>query len=203
MAIKVVGLTGGIGSGKSAAADRFAELGVPVIDTDRIAHELTGPQGAAMPALVAEFGAGAMRADGALDRAWMRERVFADADSRQRLEGVLHPMIRQESIARLAAAHGAYSVLVVPLLFESGHYLPLLARTLLVDCDEAIQIERVMQRNGLDEVAVRAIMAAQCSRAQRRAQADDIICNNDSLAALRLQVDAKHDYYLASLADRP
>ena len=201
MAIKVVGLTGGIGSGKSAAADRFAELGVPVIDTDRIAHELTGPQGAAMPALVAEFGAGAMRADGALDRAWMRERVFADADSRQRLEGVLHPMIRQESIARLAA-HGAYSVLVVPLLFESGHYLPLLARTLLVDCDEAIQIERVMQRNGLDEVAVRAIMAAQCSRAAR-AQADDIICNNDSLAALRLQVDAKHDYYLASLADRP
>ena len=202
MAIKVVGLTGGIGSGKSAAADRFAELGVSVIDTDSIAHELTGPHGAAMPALVAEFGPDAMRADGALDRAWMRERVFADAGSRHRLEGVLHPMIRQHSIARIAMADGVYCVLVVPLLFETGHYLPLLARTLLVDCEEATQIARVMQRNGLDEAAVRAVMAAQCSREQRRERADDIICNNDSLAALRLQVDAKHDYYLASLADR-
>lgn len=202
MAIKVVGLTGGIGSGKSAAADRFAELGVSVIDTDSIAHELTGPHGAAMPALVAEFGPDAMRADGALDRAWMRERVFADAGSRHRLEGVLHPMIRQQSIARIAMADGVYCVLVVPLLFETGHYLPLLARTLLVDCEEATQIARVMQRNGLDEAAVRAVMAAQCSREQRRERADDIICNNDSLAALRLQVDAKHDYYLASLADR-
>lgn len=202
MAIKVVGLTGGIGSGKSAAADRFAELGVPVVDTDAIAHELTGPHGAAMPALAAAFGAGAVRADGALDRGWMRERVFADAGSRQRLESVLHPLIRQQSEARVAEARGPYCVLVVPLLFETGHYLPMLARTLLVDCEESAQLERVMRRNGMDENAVRAIMAAQCSRVQRRERADDIICNNDSLAALRLQVDAKHDYYLASLADR-
>ncbi|WP_275888057.1 dephospho-CoA kinase [Chromobacterium haemolyticum] len=120
MPIKVVGLTGGIGSGKSAAADRFAELGVPVIDTDAIAHELTGPCGAAMPALVAEFGAEAVRADGGLDRGWMRERVFADAVSRQRLESVLHPLIRRQSEAGVALRAGRIACWWCPYCSKPG-----------------------------------------------------------------------------------
>ncbi|MPQ72143.1 dephospho-CoA kinase, partial [Pseudomonas sp. MWU12-2323] len=120
MAIPVIGLTGGIGSGKSAAAERFSELGVPVIDTDQIAHALTGPGGAAMAEIGREFGPEAVAADGALNRAAMRERVFADPDCKRRLEAILHPAIYDESVRRLEAARGDYAVLVVPLLFESG-----------------------------------------------------------------------------------
>ncbi|AXE34558.1 dephospho-CoA kinase [Chromobacterium phragmitis] len=199
MAIPVVGLTGGIGSGKSAAADRFAELGVPVVDTDRIAHQLTASGGAAMDEIVQAFGAGAAAADGSLDRAAMRARVFAAPEERKRLEAILHPAIYQESARQLALADGDYALLVVPLLFESGRYLPLLARTLAVDCGEDAQIERVMRRSGLSADAVRAIMAAQVSREERRRRADDVIDNSGGMAELRLQVDAKHSYYLANL----
>ncbi|MEO9386179.1 dephospho-CoA kinase [Chromobacterium phragmitis] len=199
MAIPVVGLTGGIGSGKSAAADRFAELGVPVVDTDRIAHQLTAAGGAAMDEIVQAFGAGAAAADGSLDRAAMRARVFAAPEERKRLEAILHPAIYQESARQLALADGDYALLVVPLLFESGRYLPLLARTLAVDCGEDAQIERVMRRSGLSADAVRAIMAAQVSREERRRRADDVIDNSGGMAELRLQVDAKHSYYLANL----
>ncbi|MCD4499062.1 dephospho-CoA kinase [Chromobacterium vaccinii] len=199
MAIPVVGLTGGIGSGKSAAADRFAELGVPVVDTDSIAHQLTGPGGAAMAAIERAFGPSALAGDGSLDRAAMRARVFADPGERHRLEAILHPAIHAESLSRLEAAVGDYAVLVVPLLFESNRYLPLLARTLAVDCREEVQVERVMRRNGLSAEAVRAIMAAQLPREQRLSRADDVIDNSGGLAELRLQVDAKHSYYLANL----
>ncbi|MGY8625678.1 dephospho-CoA kinase [Chromobacterium violaceum] len=199
MAIPVVGLTGGIGSGKSAAADRFAELGVPVIDTDSIAHQLTGPGGAAMTEIVHVFGPGVVAGDGSLDRAAMRARVFAAPEERKRLEVILHPAIHAESVRRLQAAVGDYAVLVVPLLFESDRYAPLLARALVVDCSEEVQVERVMRRSKLSADAVRAIMAAQLPRSERLRRADDVIDNSGGLAELRLQVDAKHSYYLANL----
>ncbi|UTH72265.1 dephospho-CoA kinase [Chromobacterium sp. IIBBL 290-4] len=201
MGIPVVGLTGGIGSGKSAAAERFAELGVAVVDTDLIAHQLTGPGGAAMAAIEREFGPAALTAQGALNRPAMREKVFADPASKKRLEAILHPAIHAESLRQLESARGDYALLVVPLLFESDRYLPLLARTLVVDCSENTQLERVMRRSGLSEEAVRAIMSAQLSRTERLRRADDSIDNDGSLAELRLQVDAKHGYYLANLVN--
>ena len=201
--IPVIGLTGGIGSGKSAVADRFAAHGIPVVDTDQIAHDLTGPDGAAMPAILQAFGPGVQSANGALDRTVMRQRVFADPAVRKVLEAILHPMIRQASFEALSQSGGPYRVLVVPLLFETGHYQPWLARTLVVDCDEALQKERVMRRNGLSQEAVAAIMAAQLPRAERLARADDVIVNNGALEELMLQVDDKHHYYLANFAKTP
>ena len=191
-----VGLTGGIGCGKTTVADMFAALGASVIDTDAIAHALTAPHGAAMPALVAEFGEEFATADGALDRARMRELVFADAAARARLESILHPRIRDATAAAASIATGAYVMFVVPLLIESGQWRERVTRVLAIDCPEQVQIARVMARNGLSEPQVRAIMAAQASRAQRRAAADDIIVNDDGLDALRPQVLALHGMYL-------
>jgi len=200
MHIDVVGLTGGIGSGKTAAAEHFATLGVPVVDTDVIAHSLTAAHGAAMPAIAQAFGDAVRMADGALDRVAMRQLVFAQPALRQQLEAILHPLIRAESVRQLQQARGPYAVLVVPLLFESPDYLALVQRSLLVDCPESLQIERVMARSGLTADAVRAIMAAQLPRQQKLASADDVIDNGGSLALLQLQVEAKHQYYLANLA---
>ena len=202
----IVGLTGGIGSGKSAVAARFADLGVAVVDTDAIAHELTGAGGAAMPAIVAAFGAAVVSAAGALDRAAMRRLAFADAGVRQRLEGILHPMIRHEALARCEQAlsqHSPYVILAVPLLVESGAYRQYVRRVLVVDCDEAVQEQRVMARSSLAADEVRRIMSAQAARAERRAAADDIIDNNGDLAALIPQVEALHDRYLAASEKRP
>lgn len=194
----IVGLTGGIGSGKSAAADRFAALGAAVVDTDAIAHELTGPSGAAMPAIAQAFGSGVVRPDGALDRAAMRAIVFADPTQRHRLESILHPMIRCLSDERVqsALAGGApYAVLVVPLLVESGTYRERVHRIAVVDCSEATQVSRVMSRNGMSEPEVLRILAAQATRAERLAIADDVIDNEGDLAHLERQVavlDAKY-----------
>jgi dephospho-CoA kinase len=193
----VVGLTGGIGSGKSAAAEEFARLGATVIDTDAIAHDLTGPGGPAIPRVEALFGKDAIDASGAMDRKKMRERVFADADARKALEALLHPMIREVSDRRMAAAQGPYIVHVVPLLVESGDYRQRVHRLLVVDCPEDIQVERVRARSALDETQVRAIMASQASRDDRLAAADDILDNSGSLDALRKQVAALHRQYLA------
>ena len=193
----VVGLTGGIGSGKSVVAGLFAEHGVPVIDTDAIAHALTASGGAAMPAIVAAFGSELMRADGALDRDAMRRRAFADASVKKRLESILHPLIRGESDARCRAASDApYVVLVVPLLVESAAYRDRVGRVLVVDCDESLQVARVVARNGLPEAEVRAIMATQASRADRLAAADDVVVNESALESLRAQVDALHVRYI-------
>jgi dephospho-CoA kinase len=195
-----VGLTGGIGSGKSTVAERFAELGVPLVDTDAIAHELTAARGAAIPAIVAAFGREILNADGALDRRRMRELVFADHDAKRRLEAILHPMIRGESTARCRAASPApYVMLVVPLLIEAADYRERVDRTLVVDCDESLQIARVMAR-GLGADAVRAIMATQASRAQRLAAADDVIRNDADLAALDEQILPLHRLYLSLAA---
>lgn len=193
----VVALTGGIGSGKSAVAQRLGELGAGVVDTDLIAHALTAPGGAAMPALMAAFGPECAQVDGAMDRAAMRARVFADPAARQQLEAILHPLIRQHTERALADCPGDYLVLVVPLLVETGSYLALADRVLVVDCPEDLQKQRVRARNGLADSQIDAILASQASRAQRLAHADDVIDNSDSFAQLGLQVDAKHGYYLA------
>lgn len=193
----VVGLTGGIGCGKSAVAKLFAGYGIPCVDTDTVAHALTAPGGAAMPAIVAAFGACMQQADGAMDRAAMRALVFAEPAQRQVLEGILHPMIHAESLRQLAALSAPYCLLAVPLLFESQRYQQVISRSLLVDCSPATQIERVMARNGMAEEQVRAIIAVQMSREQRLALADDVLPNDGDLAALALLVAAKHRYYLA------
>lgn len=198
----VVGLTGGIGSGKSAAADLFAALGAGMVDTDVIARELTGPGGAAMPAIAAAFGPGVIGSDGALDRTAMRRRAFADAAARKRLEAILHPLIRAESDRRSRASPAPYVVLVVPLLVESGSYRERCDRVCVVDCSEATQVARVQARSGLTQAEVRAIMATQASREERLAAADDVIDNEGALAALAPQVEALHREYLRRAAER-
>jgi dephospho-CoA kinase len=193
----VVGLTGGIGSGKSAAADEFARLGAAVVDTDLIAHRLTGPGGAALPAIQRLFGEGFVLPSGAMDRKRMRERVFADAAARKSLESVLHPMIREESERQIAAAAGTYVVHVVPLLVESGDFRRRVDRVLVVDCPEATQIARVRARSGLSGDEALAIVQSQASRAERLAPADDVIDNGGTLEDLRRQVAALHAKYAA------
>lgn len=191
-----VGLTGGIGSGKSAVADRFAKLGVYVVDTDEIAHELTRPGGEAIAPTRAAFGAEAIAADGSLDRARMRRLVFSDAQARKRLEAILHPLIRIESARRLERARSSYAIVVIPLMVESGVDRSRTARVLVVDCPEALQVERVMRRSGLPDADVRAILASQATREQRLAEADDVIDNSGSPEALDLQVSRLHEKYL-------
>ena len=197
----VVGLTGGIGSGKSTVADLFAELGAAAVDTDVIAHELTGEHGAAMPDISAEFGPGVVLASGALNRAAMRQLVFSDALAKGRLEAILHPLIRRESEARCNAAMTApYVLLVAPLLVESDAYRRQIQRILVVDCDEETQISRVMARSGLSSDEVRAIIAAQASRADRLSVADDVVLNNVDRQALSPQIRLLHQRYLALAA---
>ncbi|MCE3603365.1 dephospho-CoA kinase [Massilia sp. P8910] len=192
-----VGLTGGIGCGKTAVSDRFAALGASIIDTDLIAHALTVPGGAAMDALLHEFGPAFVTADGALDRMRMRELVFSDPPAKARLEAILHPRIRAATAAAAAVATGAYLIYVVPLLIESGGWRERVARVLVIDCPEELQIARVMRRNAMSEAQVRAIMANQVSRAERLAAADDVLTNDGSLEALDHQIALLHAKYLA------
>ncbi len=193
----VIGLTGGIGSGKTTVANRFAALGVTLVDTDLIAHALTGPGGAAMPAIEQAFGAGVVAPDGRLDRAAMRSLAFGDPAARKRLEAILHPMIRAESERQLKAATSPYAILVVPLLVEGGRPRERAHRVLVVDCLPETQIARVIQRNGLPRDQVLAILAAQASREQRLAAADDIVDNDGPPDGLDARVLALHRHYLA------
>ncbi|MEO5699519.1 MAG: dephospho-CoA kinase [Casimicrobiaceae bacterium] len=186
----VVGLTGGIGSGKSAVADAFAARGAAVTDTDVLAHHLTEPGTEGHAAIVAAFGKDVLKATGRIDRAWLRERVFADAASRSRLEAALHPLIRTAALAEVATWSSPYGLLVVPLLFERGGLAHVVDRVLVVDCPEDVQISRVMLRSGLAETDVRAIMATQFTRAARLAAADDVIDNGGTLEQLGPQVAA-------------
>ena len=192
-----VGLTGGIGCGKSTVAELFADLGASIVDTDAIAHALTAPHGAAMPALVAEFGPDFATADGALDRTRMRTLVFSDAGARGRLEAILHPRIRDATAAAAAVASGPYVIYAVPLLIESGSWRERVTRVLAVDCREDTQVARVMQRSKLTADQVRAIMATQVTRDQRLAAADDVIDNDGGLETLFPQVKRLHAQYLA------
>ena len=193
----VVGLTGGIGSGKSTVADLLASLGAVVVDTDVIAHELTGVNGAAMSQIAAAFGASVVRDDGALDRVAMRRLVFSDAQAKSRIEAILHPLIRRESEVRCQLAAAApYVLLVVPLLVESGGYRQRVDRILVVDCDEATQCSRVVARSGISPAEARAILATQASRAERLAVADDIVFNGGGRDDLNAQLAALHRRYL-------
>lgn len=201
----IVGLTGGIGSGKTTVEKLFAELGAAVVDVDVIAHELTGPGGDAMPALAAAFGPALVGADGSLDRPAMRALAFGDADARRRLEGILHPLIRARADARCrqALAAGApYVILTVPLLIESGDYRRRVDRVLVVDCDDEIRIARVVARSGLTRAEVERIMAAQSSRNERLTAADDIVDNNGEADRLRTQVARLHRNYLGLAAEK-
>lgn len=197
-----IGLTGGIGSGKSSAAEIFSELGAAVVDTDAIAHELTRPGGAALAAISSRFGADFIAADGGLDRPRMRRLVFNDPASKTRLEAILHPRIRAEATARLAAATEPYVIIAVPLLLETGAYGELTDRVLVVDCTEEMQIERTMRRSAISADEVRAIMAAQLPRSERLARADDVLHNDTDMASLRRQAEALHGKYLELAGSR-
>lgn len=195
----IVGLTGGIGSGKSKAAAIFEELGAAAVDADVIAHELTASGGAAIPAIRREFGEAVVAADGALDRAVMRGMVFSDAAAKRRLEAILHPLIRAETLRRcesVLAAGAPYVVLVAPLLLESGGYRSRVSRVVVIDCAEETQVVRVMARSGLARDEVRRIMATQAMRAERLAAADDVIDNDGDMEELRAQVEALHRRYI-------
>jgi dephospho-CoA kinase len=193
----IVGLTGGIGSGKSEAARLFAGLGVPVVDTDVIAHQITAPGQPALLRIAQAFGAGILDAAGALRRDELRQRVFADTTTRKTLEEILHPLIRECVVQELAKNRVApYQIIVVPLLFETGGYANLIHRSLVIDCDEGLQVQRAMARGRLNEPEVRAIMAAQLPRDQRLAIADDVIENNGSLEQLSARVHDRHEKYI-------
>lgn len=193
----LIGLTGGIGSGKSIATDHFARLGASIIDTDQISHQLTGAKGAAMPAIAAQFGRTCVDAQGALDRAAMRAQVFSNPEARQRLEAILHPLIRAEAERQIEQAQKTASCLIVaiPLLLESPHWRERIDRLCVIDCPEALQIERVMARSKLSAQEVRAIIDAQSQRAERLAAADDIIDNSSTLEALYTQIERLYQDY--------
>ena len=193
----LIGLTGGIGSGKTTVANLFAERGVAVIDTDMIAHQLTAANGAGIAAIHAAFGRDFIAPNGAMDRKKMRELVFSDATAKQRLEAILHPLIRAATALEIQAARGLYVMLGIPLLVESGSWKQRVTRVLVVDCDEQTQIERVMQRNTMTASQVQAIMAVQATRTQRLQVANDVIFNNSNVAALVPQVDKLHAFYLS------
>ena len=195
-----IGLTGGIGSGKSAAGDVFAALGAAVIDTDLLSRELVEPGQPALAEIVAEFGTAMLDPDGRLDRARLRERVFADSAARKRLEGILHPRIRQEMLRRAEDTGAAYVVFVIPLLFETGQQA-LVDRVLLIDVPEATQRRRVAERDGLDSTQIDAVLAAQTDRRTRLGLADDVISNDGSLDELHSAVHAMHRRYLQMAAD--
>ncbi|MGA7778405.1 MAG: dephospho-CoA kinase [Paraburkholderia sp.] len=193
-----VGLTGGIGSGKSTVADLFAARGLTIVDTDLIAHQITAPGGVAMPKIATEFGASFIAPDGSLDRARMRTLVFTDEGARRRLEAITHPLIRTETERARLAATGPYVMLVVPLLVESGSWKTRVERVLTVDCSVETQIDRVMRRNAFSREQVLAIMARQATRDARLAAADDVIVNEDtSIEDLGTQVETLHTLYLS------
>jgi dephospho-CoA kinase len=193
----IIGLTGGIGSGKTTAAKFFAALGADVVDTDAIAHELTQPQGAAIPAIRKIFAGKFITAEGALNRKEMRTLVFSDDGWRRELEAILHPLIRIEVARRATFFSAPYGIIIVPLLLETGGYCEMIKRILVVDCNEQDQIARAMARTGLDEQTAHAIMASQLPRQERLRRADDVIANDADMSHLRQQVDALHKKYLA------
>jgi dephospho-CoA kinase len=199
-----IGLTGGIGSGKTTVADMFAARGVPVIDTDLIAHQITAPGGVAMPLIESAFGPQYVAADGSLDRAKMRTRVFGDGVAKAQLESITHPLIRAESERQRNLAQGAYHIVVVPLLVEAGPRAVKTDRVLVVDCPVDTQIERVMQRNGFSRDQVLAIIARQATREARLAAADDVILNDAqaTLDTLEREVEALHANYVRMAAQQ-
>lgn len=197
----IIGLTGGIGSGKTSVANLFQALGVEIIDTDHVAHELTWSGGRAIDPIRVAFGNDFILKDGSLNRTAIRELVFSNEAARRKLEAILHPLIYQETLQCLPLIQSRYGILVVPLLLETEVFLKLIDRMLVIDCPESLQIARTMQRSKLKEQEVREVMATQCSRDERLAQADDVIVNDSDHQHLQRQVRILHRKYLA-LADR-
>jgi dephospho-CoA kinase len=191
-----LGLTGGIGSGKTTVANFFAELGASIIDTDAIAHQLTAANGDAIPIIELVFGAAAIQADGALNRSYMRDLIFQDASKKKQLETILHPLIRLEAERQALLTQGNYLIFVVPLLFESGNWQSRVDQIAVVDCHVETQIQRVIQRNGLARAQVEAIIKSQATRSNRLAIADVVIDSEQSLIQLKKQVTTLHQVYL-------
>lgn len=201
----IVGLTGGIGSGKSTVGAAFIALGVDLVDADAVAHEVSAPGAAGWMAIREDFGPAYFLADGSLDRARLRREVFAEPAQKSRLERLLHPVIRHEIDRRVASWRGPYGILMVPLLVESPRYRNSCDRLLVVDCPEEEQVRRVMSRSGLTAAEVRAIMATQASRADRLAAADDVIDNSGGPEGIDEQVRRLDQLYrrLAAQLERP
>jgi dephospho-CoA kinase len=194
-----IGLTGGVASGKSSVATQFAALGVPIIDTDLIARELVAPMSHAGQAVLrdiaAHFGAQALHADGQLNRAWLRQRIFSDTHDRAALNAIMHPRIRARVEDELTQLDTPYAIVVIPLLIESQNYDDIVQQVLVVDLDEAEQLHRLMARDGIDATQARAMLSAQATRAQRLARADDVIDNSSPPDALAPQIRRLHTHY--------
>lgn len=200
----IVGLTGGIGSGKTQVSNTFEALGVPVIDTDLISHAVTAPNGLAIPAIREAFGDEMIDPSGKLDRAKMRELVFRNPQAKQKLEAILHPLIANVTMASIAQHSDApYVVLVVPLLAESVQWINRCDRILVIDCEVQTQIERVIARSGMTREQVSAIIATQASREARKAIANEVIVNESTIEALTQQVKRLHDFYLNMARQSP
>lgn len=199
----VVALTGGIAAGKSAVARRFEDLGIRVYDADVAAREVVAPNSAALAEIEFTFGAEMLQADGSLDRRAMRERVFADPDARRRLEKIIHPRVRAWLQRRVGMDRGAYCILAIPLLVENRSEYDWVDRVLLVDAPESVQVERLMSRDNVGHQHAQQMLAAQSTREQRLAIADDVIVNDGDEAALDAQVEALHARYLALANTQP
>lgn len=200
----IVGLTGGIGSGKTLASNAFAALGVPVIDTDLISHALTGPNGLAIDAIHRAFGDSLFDGAGQLDRAKMRELVFKDPIQRKTLESILHPLIAQVALASISQHSNApYVILAVPLLAESSEWQKRCDRILVIDCEVETQINRVMKRSGLSREQTQAIIMSQASREARKAIANEVIVNESTPEYVIQQVTRLHDFYLQMANQSP
>jgi dephospho-CoA kinase len=191
----VIGLTGGIGSGKSTVAELFAERGIEIVDADLIAREVVLPGTAALGQIASHFGSSILAASGELDRAALRKRVFADTSARLWLEGLLHPLIHDRIVQRIDACQSPYCILASPLLLETSQH-QLVNRVLVVDVDETSQLQRTLQRDGSDEATIRGIIAAQMARQDRLRQADDVLDNSGDRSKLDTSVDKLHTRYL-------
>ncbi|WP_029614417.1 dephospho-CoA kinase [uncultured Pseudomonas sp.] len=198
----ILGLTGGIGSGKSAAAERFVEHGVHLVDADQAARWVVEPGRPALASIVERFGAGVLLEDGTLNRSALRERIFSDPTQRRWLEQLLHPLIGQEIFSYLAKAQSPYAVYVSPLLIESGQYQKT-QRILVIDVPQSVQIARTLQRDDTSEAQVQAILAAQLSREERLRHADDVVVNDRDLPWLHQQIDQLHAFYLTLRGGQP
>lgn len=192
----IVGLTGGIGSGKSAAAERFRALGIKVVDADVCARIVVEPNKPALKTIAEHFGSEILQADGTLDRAALRQKIFADEAERKWLEALLHPLIFEEMWSQLQSAPSPYAILESPLLIEAGQ-LAICQRVLVVDATEETQLARTTARDNNSVAQVKAIMAAQATRQQRNAKADDIVSNDGDLASLHQAIDKLHQHYLS------
>lgn len=199
----VVGLTGGIGCGKSSASQFFSDLGIDVIDTDIIARQLTQPNGSAISLIQNTFGSSIIATDGTLDRNKMRDLVFANSELRHKLEQILHPLILKAVIRRIKQSQAPYVIVVIPLLFETNDYNHLIRHILVIDCDEQQQLLRTMERSNLSEQKVRSIMATQVTRETRIQKADDVILNNQDIEYLKAQILLLHHKYLALSKNEP